>query len=528
MKKQLLAAGMVSLACFAAISCSKKEETAVQTAAVKPAAPEAPKAATVNVVKETERSRHFMAVNKHLELGGTLYGYVDVDGDVLKIAGTFTEVMKQMAAQKGFPVSQLKQDYGELSAMLGLTDIKAVGFSSVPDGTGFFRNRAFVHIPAERRGLLAGLGGKPGPFARVGLAPADTDFYFESEVDLPAVYSAIRDMTAKVGGDEAAQTMEAQLKLAGEKAAFSVYNFIQGLKGRATMVMRFDPDKQLNLPGRQPLVLPSTAFVICLDGVASAVEPTLAKAGQVFQVSEEGGVKYYEFGMPLPLEGIKPVFAIEGGAVYFATSRKFLQECRANQGGLATQPAFKEALAHVGDTGNGLMYVSPRFFDQLRRIEALNPQMPPETKQAFAMATRWIPKIDRPLVTVRTNLPDGILINSYWNRSMKQEIAMAGVYNPVTIGLMAAMAIPAFQKVRQASQEKAVVNNLRQLSAAADQFYLETNKTSATYADLVGPDKYIRQINPVAGENYTGIIFKRDAPLRVNVPSLKKVVSYPR
>ena len=36
----------------------------------------------------------------------------------------------------------------------------------------------------------------------------------------------------------------------------------------------------------------------------------------------------------------------------------------------------------------------------------------------------------------------------------------------VIIGLLAAMAIPAFQKVRIASQDKAVLNNARQMSAA--------------------------------------------------------------
>ena len=43
----------------------------------------------------------------------------------------------------------------------------------------------------------------------------------------------------------------------------------------------------------------------------------------------------------------------------------------------------------------------------------------------------------------------------------------------VIIGLLAAMAFPAFQKVRQSSQDKAVLNNARQLSAAADQYFLE-------------------------------------------------------
>ncbi len=40
---------------------------------------EAAKSQAVGVVKESERSRHFAAVNKHLELGGILYGYADVD-----------------------------------------------------------------------------------------------------------------------------------------------------------------------------------------------------------------------------------------------------------------------------------------------------------------------------------------------------------------------------------------------------------------------------------------------------------------
>jgi type IV pilus assembly protein PilA len=72
----------------------------------------------------------------------------------------------------------------------------------------------------------------------------------------------------------------------------------------------------------------------------------------------------------------------------------------------------------------------------------------------------------------------------------------------VIIGLLAAMAVPAFQKVRTASQDKTVLNNLRQLSSAADQFYLENGVTLAAYTDLVGVGKYITKINPVAGEAY--------------------------
>jgi type IV pilus assembly protein PilA len=72
----------------------------------------------------------------------------------------------------------------------------------------------------------------------------------------------------------------------------------------------------------------------------------------------------------------------------------------------------------------------------------------------------------------------------------------------VIIGLLAAMAIPAFQKVRASSQEKAIVNNLRQLASAAQQYMLEEGVVSVDTASLVGEGKHISVLTKVAGEAY--------------------------
>ena len=72
----------------------------------------------------------------------------------------------------------------------------------------------------------------------------------------------------------------------------------------------------------------------------------------------------------------------------------------------------------------------------------------------------------------------------------------------VIIGLLAAMAIPAFQKVRQSSQDKAVLNNARQLSAAADQYYLENGVSTVDSSNLIGATNYVKAINTVAKESY--------------------------
>jgi type IV pilus assembly protein PilA len=72
----------------------------------------------------------------------------------------------------------------------------------------------------------------------------------------------------------------------------------------------------------------------------------------------------------------------------------------------------------------------------------------------------------------------------------------------VIIGLLAAMAIPAFQKVRQSSQDKAVLNNARQLSAGADQYFLENGVSTCASTDLVGSSNYVKVVNTVAAESY--------------------------
>lgn len=530
MKKLILAAGMLGLVAFMAVGCAKKAEPVAATPPPTQAqpAPKLPKPLAVEVVAERERSRHFEAVSRQLELGGTLYGYVDVDGDVLKIAGSLQTILGQMAETQPRPSPFWQQDFAALFNDLGLTDIKAAGASSVPDGTGYFRNRVYFHIPGERRGLLRGLGDKPAPFARTGLAPANTDAYFESEIDLPTVYRTLRDVVARVSGNEAADTFDAQLKKSGTDAALSVYTFFNGLKGRAVVVARFEEEQTLQVPlqSGQPFNFPGLSLLIGLDGVAPVFEPALKKS-PAFRATQVGAMTLYEPIQPSPLKGIQPVLAVSGDTLYAGTSPQFLQEClAAGSTGLAQRPEFIEALNRVGAEGNGLVYANPRFFQQLARIEELNPYAPQQTRQMLSLIMRALPKPDRPLVSVRRNLPDGILLNSYWNRSLKQDVVMLSVYNPVTVGMLAAMAIPAFEKVRLASQEKAILNNLRMLSAAADQYYLENGVTAAIYDDLVGPDKYIRELTPVCDEVYSALIFKSGTPLRLRVPALKKVLQY--
>ncbi len=500
---------------IALAGCQKKEPGAVAAA---PAAtpPTAVTPPGIGLVPSPELSRHFAAVNRQLELGGTLYAYMDVDGDVLKVAAQAHNLFAQVARTQPAIAGWANQDFGALARILGLTDIVAVGASSVAETDGYYRNRGFAYIPGGRHGLLAGFGGGPAPFVHTDLAPANADLYAEAEVDLPAMYKTFREVAAQAGGPPAANQMEDAVKKAGEAAALSFLGVLQNLKGHTALVARLAPDRPISLgENAGAFRIPEISLLICIDGIGAVLEPALQKSPALRLVP--GKAHVYEMAHPLPVTGIAPVLVVDGTTLYLATTRAFFDECLARQNPLGSRAEFKQALARVGQEGNGLSYINPAAFQHLRAFSSLNPQLPPDAKRMIDSVLANLPAPDRALVSIRTNLPDGILVRSYADRSLKQDLVALAIYNPVSIGLISAMAVPAFQKVRRASQEKAIQENLRALANAAVQFRAQHPGRAPAYGDLVGAGKYIPALPHVAGENYGLLRFEPGAPLRVRL-----------
>lgn len=69
------------------------------------------------------------------------------------------------------------------------------------------------------------------------------------------------------------------------------------------------------------------------------------------------------------------------------------------------------------------------------------------------------------------------------------------------------------QESNKLSAQRTMINNLRQLASGADQYFLEHGATRVSYGDIVGQDKYVRSIEPVAGESYPEY-FEQGVPLK--------------
>ncbi|MBC7368216.1 MAG: prepilin-type N-terminal cleavage/methylation domain-containing protein [Undibacterium sp.] len=95
----------------------------------------------------------------------------------------------------------------------------------------------------------------------------------------------------------------------------------------------------------------------------------------------------------------------------------------------------------------------------------------------------------------------------------------------VIIGLLAVLAIPGFQKVRLASQDKAVLNNARLLAAAADQYMMQEGVTQVSASALVGPSNFVKSLNLVAGETYP-TDYTQGVPITINGIAGVRTITY--
>ena len=92
------------------------------------------------------------------------------------------------------------------------------------------------------------------------------------------------------------------------------------------------------------------------------------------------------------------------------------------------------------------------------------------------------------------------------------------------IGLLAAIAIPSFMKVRTSSQQNACINNLRQIEASKEQWALEARIAQGAAANKTEVDKYIK-VSPSCPANgtYNYTTIGTDATCTITSPLIHKL-----
>lgn len=80
----------------------------------------------------------------------------------------------------------------------------------------------------------------------------------------------------------------------------------------------------------------------------------------------------------------------------------------------------------------------------------------------------------------------------------------------VIIGIIAAIAIPAFNQARTQSQTNAIIENLRVIASAGQQYLISNGSVTSVTIDTLVSDWLPSMPTPVAGEVYSGLSISAD------------------
>jgi len=448
-----------------------------------------------NLLPSGKQSANFEKVAQYLDLGGPVYGFLDVDGDVSRIAGQVREMMALFKGEKseksGMPPWLSNLDLEAVLDLLGVGNIQAIGLSSYKDGD-VFRNKSFVLMEDGLQGLFRVMGGEPHLFGTWQMAPSGTDIVLEQDLNLKAFHDVALSFMERSMGPPGIQIFEAMIQQKPEGMDFTWKELITQLDTRVIAIVRLDPQDTLSVPlpaspspigfdepfpGEEDLDLdlqkdptdaqpntPSSAspgpdevvdapkpltvtmplvdFYISLENLGWLVDK-LAKEFENVQEIEPFSVNGWRgFGfagqMPPGAKAYKPYLLHEEatGRLVLVSRPDFMTACLSNSGGIRKDLNFQKAVEGLPNSGNSFTYFSPDIVDAVGGIIIELAEGEEDAQKALPMALGMLGHLKKPQAAVYRNQDDGFLISANQVFSHKGNFFMAMLPNPVVLGAM--------------------------------------------------------------------------------------------
>ncbi|MDQ8194880.1 hypothetical protein QEH59_10615 [Coraliomargarita sp. SDUM461004] len=465
------------------------------------------------LIPNSPSAASFQDAIPHIDLDGSILGYVNFEDDGQEIGTALNDIYQQVITHTP-EMPPIPVDFTQLLDNLGFSSLNAVAFSSKDLKDGQHRNRSVALMNGSPTGIYALYSLSPLTFSAAQKAPADATGAMTTSVQLTALRDTATSIMQQIMGPMGESLVKQQLMQVIPGTDLSYDAIINTLSGKWDAFWHQSYRENLQQEFK---------FWVSIEGAGSLL-PKLRNFAETQGVtfSENDTTLKANFGLLLGANAAFSLYAEapkQGGELIIYSHPDWTPQSPGER--LASTPAFQQLAAQLPAKAIAFNYSVGADLKPLLEQFATMPQLAKYSKAAESLIELLIGDFLKPSMTVTYMAGEHIATDQYAGYSSKQVIMALPTLAASGIG--AAMAIPAFQKVRTTSQEKAVTNNLRQIAAAADQYFLENGKTSVNIKDLIGPDKYLRSITPVAGESYEGMTIEMDTDISVTLGNGKVI-----
>ena len=390
----------------------------------------------------------FNAVHSQLDPGGTVYGYISVEGDLTGISEWAAEKITELKATN----ERIRIPPVEIPKLLeisGLDKVSALGISSkrIDDG---FRNKAYLLAPNGRAGLLKIFGDESKPFDVVKLAPKGTDIVVEQDVNLKVLKEVTMEVVGMLQGDQGKERIKVMLQRPAGPFPFTLDKVLADLDTQVTVIVDADPSWKTKIPGAKGLEIPQIHAAVLVDGLGWVVDEITATVEKQFESQSGKGAPPVSFMKNKDWAGLrweipvksasslervdilslfgssKPVLLHHkpSGKMVLASDPGFAEKLFSEKPDLTSDPEFQKTMLGLPEKGTSLAYVSPAFFQMVREVGVvkLSQQEKMGQKERFMVKTMLeilVPANLRGEGSVTSSTADGILMVSNSSQSHK-------------------------------------------------------------------------------------------------------------
>ncbi|MEI8242580.1 MAG: hypothetical protein WCI17_04875 [bacterium] len=474
----------------------------------------------------------YNAIVSHLDPGGNLMVVANTDGileDLVEMVRGFAQFVPQGPSAGNSFVQALERLPAFLTSS-GLYAVDGFGMSVVPRADGRSDVKTFVYrdpAAAQLPFWQGVVGGAPKRLATLDYLPSDTVMVRAGTADPRQLWKFIGEAVRQVGGPDAARAFDGVLAEAGRSLGTNLSNVIASLDSEQFFSMQLSATQTIELPaagadgGTEALSIPAPSLLVgCAVRDAtlmSVIQQKLRRERVPVIISTNGATTLYTINPPMPMMPVPfaPTFAVHRGMFLFGSTAEVVQNAIATAekpGGAQLPAGIQKAFEGLPKQNNGIAYVDRRFSDTLAKVQTYFLKQSAGSGGMNGMAMQQLFQRQQPgqIAIVFVNEKDGISMRGTTSQSGRQ-ILLGMTVAPAAV--MAAVAIPAFMKVRQVSaasyrtneqpRQPLCRNNLRLIDHAKQQWALANRKTEADTPTAKDIAIYIKGGMPVCPQGGT-------------------------
>ena len=462
-------------------------------------------------------SETFLAIMPHLDLGGEVLLYLDLEDFLVNAARAFDEGEGPLSPITPWP-EEIPFSAEAFIGHLALDGLQGLGLSSRRDGD-LYANRFFCYLPGGRQGIWRFFGETTVSLRSPRIVPADTLILAEAHFAPEYLWRSLTNALESVWGSGYAEVLAELTDGSGVSLPVGLSSWLEAIPARSLFYLRDHIEGSSFTPTED--IWSAFPFLLLLSDAAPAMQNLFLddwlERGEVVRFPDKEFL-IYTFASDL---GPLPVFFILHQDDFIITND--IEELRRFRSGiyqrrsLVNEPEFREVRERLPENVKSFYFISPHLGARVERMVMSGSRNLVSIDERPGNFGRWFPfnllhdlPQDRAIFGAHVNYPDGIAFLSLHPHSFRASFLQTFLLTKSLTARLATAHLEESEHPADRFIRDRIRDQLGILFQAAQIYFMETGEDYVTYAELLRDQGNLLQIESLLGENYEILFITAD------------------